>query len=398
MGYNVGMPVIKLNNLPHFSEKSKKNSGNAKAVVTEGLMERMSSDEDLKRDLTPDNHYYAFDDMLFTSGEELYNYWNGMAESYKVVDKNGKEKKLRSDASIGFAGICKPEKAFMDTLSRDEQQRFFDDSMDVIEKIYKGRGMTLDAAVIHYDEGNPHIHYYGHDAGYKLGKKIDLLLYKALNVEYPTLMQEKGWDINKLVGYDVDATKNMTPDELAEYKANFRKTKTKGGKSSKVYKAEQEAKSILDNAQSNYDSVMKRARSLAKDNMQLKSRNDKLSSEFDEREINIKKRESSLTTRELLLDAEKRRFEDEKQAYKDNLRVEYENLLKQRISAYKQRLDERDKERQSKFETAMVEVNTLAKDISSYKDERANTLNKRLANVNSKFNFSNQHSDAYYEF
>lgn len=232
MGYNVGMPILKLDRCNHFGNNE--NSGNARAVVCEALEERQSSDPDLNRDLTELNEYFGYE-----SGNELADYWEEKADAYRIVDKNGKEKKLRSDAGIGFAGICKPEMAFIETLSADEIKRFMEDSGEVIMNIYEKRGMTIDSMVIQYDEGNPHIHYFGHDEKYQLGKKLGLPLKRALNdTEYPKQMRARGWDIDALKGYDVEATKDMSEEELAIYKEKHIKAKKnkKVGQSSKNYK------------------------------------------------------------------------------------------------------------------------------------------------------------------
>lgn len=250
MGARVGIPMMKLDRQTHYGKKNSK-SGNARAIANEALEERYSSDPDLNRELTEDNQYLGY-----RSGNELADYWEKLADEYTVTDKNGNKKKLRADAGIAFAGIIKPDTAFMQSLSEDEQERFLDDSMETVKDMLEKRGMVLDSAVLQWDEYTPHIHFFGHDPEYKLGKKLGLPLYRALNeTEYPKRMRELGWDVEALKGYDVEATKSMTDEELTEYKANHRAQKKKGGKSSAEYKADIKANQIIADAQSQADTL-----------------------------------------------------------------------------------------------------------------------------------------------
>lgn len=238
--YAVGMPVMKLDRQSHFNNKSSR-SGNAMAVACEAMEERRSADPDLDRSKTGDNLYIA--ETNITSGEELVRYWEEQADAYRVKGKDGKERKLRSDAGIGMAGIVKPEKAFMESLSEAQQVQFLQDSGEVIKAIYAKRGIVIDAMVIHRDEGNPHIHYFGHDPAYKLGKKLGLPLYDALNrSEYPEAMRAKGWPIRGLEGYQ-EAVKGMNEADKEEYKQKRRKARRESrGKSSADYKREKDLK------------------------------------------------------------------------------------------------------------------------------------------------------------
>ncbi len=245
---------MKLDRCNHFGKKNE-HSGNVKAVTCEALEERYSSDADLDREMTAENVYYGF-----TSGEALTAHWEQMADAYRVIDKNGKEKKLRSDAGIGFAGICKPEMDFMDSLEDDEIEKFMEDSSEVIQEIYEKRGCVIDSIVIHYDEGNPHLHYFGHDPEYKLGRKIGLKLYTALNdTEYPKQMRQHGWDIDPLTGYQ-EAIKDMTEDEITEYKKRRKADhKKKHGLSSTEYKANKKSNNIISEANVSARMIKKKA-------------------------------------------------------------------------------------------------------------------------------------------
>ena len=347
MGCRVGMPVMKLDRQSHYGKKDSK-SGNARAVANEALEERYSSDPDLNRNLTQYNQYWEAEDgetqEYFTSGNELADYWEELAENYTVTDKNGKQKKLRSDAGIGFAGICKPDADFMSALSPDEQMQFLSDSAEIIADMYKKRGMQIDAIVIHKDEGNPHLHYFGHDPQYQLGKKLGLPLYRALNeTEYPERMRQLGWDVENLKGYDVEATKTMTADELTEYKAKHRAERKKSGKSSAEYKAEKEAKQILADAHAEASTVKK---SLRAQEEAFKVETEKLRSERERVEFE----QNRALQMQAHAKAQAEALEVERQ------RIRAEERAKAQAEA-KAELERRDTERQRKWNEHFQAVN-----------------------------------------
>lgn len=231
----VGMPILLLKQ----GNGKTKRSGNAKAVALEALEERYSSDPDLDRTRTKYNVYLKGG---FRSGIALSEYWRKEAEAFRVIDKNGNKKKLRSDASIGFANILKPDKEFMDGMKYQEQTKFLNDLATITIQEYKNRGIQIDAAVVHFDEANPHVHLFGHDAQYKLGKKLNLKFFNVLNREVPKQLRALGWDIQDCSAYDVAAVKEMSPDERAEYKEKHiaRKKSNRNNRPSEQYKRERE--------------------------------------------------------------------------------------------------------------------------------------------------------------
>lgn len=254
MGITVGMPVLKLDLQNHYG-RNDKHAGNAKAILDEMLADaetgyRHCSDPDYDKDLTKDNKYYKFadDGKIYTLRDPVYagsvfEQWTEQADKYRVVDKNGKQKKLRNDAGIGFAGIIKPHGDQMQKLSPEQQMQFLQDSIICIKYIYEKRGMTLDYAVIHVDEGVSHVHYCGHDTQYRLGKKLGLKLYDALNkTEYPAMMRKHGWQVDALQGYDVEATRSMSQEQKNAYNLECRKKRKEHGLDARQYKAEQERK------------------------------------------------------------------------------------------------------------------------------------------------------------
>lgn len=257
MGFNCGMPVLTLDNLPHAAGDK---HGNAKKVAYEAFEERQGKDSDIDRAKTDSNIYFSFEhgEKAFRKAEELYNYWQAQADSHTCT-VNGKSRKMRNDAKIGFTGIIKPDMDYINNMTHDEQMRFCKDAMSIVFDIYKKQNLTIDAAVIHVDEQACHIHYFGHDADYKMSKKVNLGLYDKLNREFPTRMRSRGWQLNDLTGYK-EATANMTDDELHEYKAKKRaERREKRGVSSQEYKAGKEAKKVLETAVTRSEGILQQA-------------------------------------------------------------------------------------------------------------------------------------------
>lgn len=214
---------------------------NAFPILQEAWSERYSSDQDLDRTKSKENSYYGINGM--TSGKELAEYLISQADGYKVKDKNGHERSLRSDASIGMVGIIKPELDYISTLDREQQTKFLTDSLTCLNKILQKRGLELVSAAFHFDEMSPHLHYLAIDREYKLGKKVTLPFFNELNHTFPKMMKSKGWSLDELGGYDVSKAKSLTPDQLSKYKAERiaeKQTRKKSGLSSAQYKANQD--------------------------------------------------------------------------------------------------------------------------------------------------------------
>lgn len=69
-----------------------------------------------------------------------------------TVDKNGVQKKLRSDASILLAGVI--------SLNKSDSDIWEEYKKDAVEYLKKKYGKNLKCVIEHTDETNPHIHFY----------------------------------------------------------------------------------------------------------------------------------------------------------------------------------------------------------------------------------------------
>ena len=70
----------------------------------------------------------------------------------KTKDKNGKEKKLRSDANVILAGVV--------SLNRENQEIWEDYKNDSINYLKEKYGDKLKSVIEHTDESHPHFHFY----------------------------------------------------------------------------------------------------------------------------------------------------------------------------------------------------------------------------------------------
>lgn len=128
----------------------------------------------------------------------------------KIIDKNGKEKKLRTDANILLAGVI--------SLNRDNEDIWDEYKNDAIEFLKNKYGKKLVSVIEHTDESNPHFHFY---IIQKPGLKFDLIHdgKKALfenkdkkkhdqNIAYIEAMRALQEDFFKVVSSNYGLTKD----------------------------------------------------------------------------------------------------------------------------------------------------------------------------------------------
>mgnify|MGYP000922143095 FL=1 len=85
-------------------------------------------------------------------------------ENTKIADKNGKVKKLRTDANILLAGVI--------SLNRENIEIWDDYKNDSIAYLKNKYGKNLISVIEHTDEEHPHLHFY---CIQDIGKRFDLL-------------------------------------------------------------------------------------------------------------------------------------------------------------------------------------------------------------------------------
>ena len=226
MGYMIGMPCLKLNNVGRKSASC----GGFKSVAEEALEERKGRDPDIDRDLTPDNIYTGY-----RTAAELMEYSNQhVAEMSEQLQVEGK-RKIRQDAVVMIATIIKPPAAFMATLSQEDRVRFLSDSKEKLEEIIGQENVK--SSVMHFDEQGGHLHAFWEpmtkDGRLCAKEACNLKFFARLNKEMPEFLRSRGWDIDNCNAYD--EAKEQLKDE--QKKAEDRK---KRGLTSVQYKAQAE--------------------------------------------------------------------------------------------------------------------------------------------------------------
>lgn len=290
MGYMVGMPMIKLTN---SVSKKGKHSGNFAKVAKEALSERQGKDLDINPELTHTNQYLPCningEIKTITSAEELIKYsddWveqrnKEVEENNKIIRplirevnrqraKNGEEKlgdnaalaiinkerakngepplklmaKIKSDAVLMCNGIIKPPTAFMDALTREQQEQFLLDSFEKFKELVSADNVK--AAVIHWDELNPHLHVFWQpvtDDGRLCAKELfNIKFFGEVNREMPKHLRDKGWEIDDCDAYDIEEAQKIREEQgekaYREYNEKRRQERNdkKSGRGSKKFK------------------------------------------------------------------------------------------------------------------------------------------------------------------
>lgn len=229
MGYTIGMPSIKLNNV---GQKSK-HCGSFKKVAEEALAERLGLDLDIDKELTDQNIYKGF-----KTAKELMQY---SLKHIAELDFNRPEgtRKIRADAVVMCGTILKPPADMMMNLSREEQQKFLEDAVEDFSKIV--REDNVKSVVLHFDERVPHAHVFWEPMtsdGRLCAKEMhNLKFFGKLNREMPQMLRKQGWDIDNCQAYD-KAEEDKKREEMGEEKyREYRKEQRKNrGKDSKEFK------------------------------------------------------------------------------------------------------------------------------------------------------------------
>ena len=243
MGFNVGMPMLGLKR----GKAKGKHTGNIRSIVEEMGEERFSTSSTLDRSRSKDNLYFGD----YRSGRECVEAKLQEVDDYEIEYKKTsyRGRGLREDATVAVAFIVKPDSQWINMQPDEDIDRFFEDVHECLTELKVISPETERMRVRHLDEGAPHEHYaimaYNDEGILKGSDIVNLKTLKKLNQSLPRLMKKRGWDMNELMAYDVDAVKDMTEEEKAEYKAKHIVNKRKRhGLSTNEYIADQEAERL----------------------------------------------------------------------------------------------------------------------------------------------------------
>lgn len=230
MGYTIGMPSIKLNNV---GQKSK-HCGSFKKVAEEALAERLGLDLDIDKELTSQNIYKGFN-----TAEKLIKYSEKHIEELNSNRPEG-ARKIRADAVVMCGTILKPPAEMMMSLSREEQEKFLEDAVTDFSQIV--REDNVKSVVLHFDERVPHAHVFWEPMtadGRLCAKEMhNLKFFGRLNREMPEMLRKQGWDIDNCQAYDKaeedKKREEMGEEEYRKYREEKRKSR---GQDSNTFKS-----------------------------------------------------------------------------------------------------------------------------------------------------------------
>lgn len=227
MGWTIGMPSLKLNNVGMKS----KHCGSFADVSAEALEERKGRDNDIDKELSQHNLYKGY-----RTSAELQEYSRKHIEELSAAQRAAGKRGVRSDAVVMCATIIKPPAAYMATLSLHDQVRFLRDAETKLDEIIGAENSK--SSVIHIDEQGAHLHKFWEpitEDGRLCAKEVhNLKFFGRLNREMPEYLRSKGWDIDDCHAYD-------QAEEQLKSEQQKHEERRKRGRSSATYKAQAEA-------------------------------------------------------------------------------------------------------------------------------------------------------------
>ena len=227
MGYMVGMPCLKLNNVGRKTA----NCGSFGSVAAEALEERRGKDPDIDRERSSENIYTGF-----KTAAELQAYSQDHVAVLSEQQRAAGGRSVRADAVVMIATVIKPPVVYMATLSREDQIRLLQDAKEKLEDIIGSENVK--STVMHFDEQGGHLHAFWEpmtkDGRLCAKEKMNLKFFNQLNKEMPPFLRSRGWDIDDCRAYD--AAREQQKSEQEKYQERRER-----GQTSVVYKAQAEA-------------------------------------------------------------------------------------------------------------------------------------------------------------
>lgn len=220
MGFNVGLPSLKLKNEGYNGE----NSGCFRKVVQEAI-DRIGRDDDIDPSLSYLNVIRGI-----ASTEELIEYSRKHIEEINKTRKS----KIRSTAVVMCATIIKPPAAEMRKMTIEDQVRFMDAAIEEFSDIVGKENVKT--VVIHFDELGPHTHIFWEpmtEDGRLCAKEVhNTKFFHKVNERIPKALRRKGFDVSDCNMYEKGDKKQE-------------KAKGKAGRSSIEFKRDMEEKKAV---------------------------------------------------------------------------------------------------------------------------------------------------------
>ncbi len=237
MGFTIGMPSLKLNNVGGVS----KHRGDFRKVADEALQERRGLDADINPELADKNIYIGF-----TTAEELIAH---SAQHIKEINEwraaNGERpcdrRKLKADTVVMCSTIIKPPAEMMLQMPKEMQEQFLRDALDIFKDFVGAE--NIKSAALHFDERVPHMHIFWEPMTDKhriCAKDMhNLKFFRQLNTEMPQMLRDKGWTmVDDCDAYDAEKVAEMSDEEKEKYEKERIEKRKNQGKNSRKFKYE----------------------------------------------------------------------------------------------------------------------------------------------------------------
>lgn len=283
-------------------KKSARHKMNLRKACMEAGYERASKSDTLDRMRSGLNKYIGY-----KKGAECADVMESEAEFVTVRMKDGtlRQRRNRSDAVPGFALICNPPAAMCRDWDDEAYRKFYQDSWECLcayyPRIFRDENVCM--RVEHWDEGVPpennsdlseidrHEHVIGYartSDGAWCGNEIDAKFFIGLNKVFPSMMRERGWDIEDLDTTDYSRAA-VDPDYAMERKVK----RQMHGRSvnqhlhDKTKQMVDEASDMLNAAVTMKEAAVQEVQELQEETMGLQSDIDFLQSEKEDLESGI---------------------------------------------------------------------------------------------------------------
>lgn len=310
MGYTVGLPSMKLNNVGKVS----KHCGSFKGISEEALEERQGHDVDINKNLAEQNIFIGY-----RTAKELMEYSENHIKEINAVRSQNNERALRSDAVVMCATIIKPPAEMMLSLSEAEQLKFINDACEIFKGIVGEE--NIKSIAIHRDERIMHSHIFWEPItadGRLCAKEMhNLKFFNKVNTELPKQLREHGWTmVDDCKMYD-KAEEDALRSELGEEKyKEFQKEKRESrGRTSHAYKfqAEQEKAEL----EKENETLKEKNESLQNTLGDAYEENARLTEEIENQNKTISENDKKIAELKRVVDELQSDYKDKSKAYKD---------------------------------------------------------------------------------
>ena len=398
MSLGVGLPMMKLK-----PGKCGTRSGmGVREACLEAGSERASKTETLDKSKSGGNYRIAFgpkrpdgkhpiEYVDVPSGKEMAEFFETAARDYSERRKKEGKKALRKDAPIAATFIIKPEMEKAANWGEKDVKRFAIDSLRAWKDVW---GHVPDYAIVHMDEGGPHIHVFDRmldvNGDYRMSKVVTRSKLCEWHSKYVDEMNRRGYDVDAHDGLNDDgsprthsgqsakehAKQEAFDKEQAAERAEFEKQKAELEKQKEQVERDRLRLDAHSKDVSRREAAVedKERDSLRRAN-KAKRALDGRESRVDERERAVTERERAVTAREKAVES----IEDERKQQMEQVKREVETYKNEQMERTKSRVSEYEARRKAEVvELVRAEkrhkLEAVDSEVSEYREERLHVV------------------------